>query len=101
MKKSWTILSFAALMTVALGASGAFAFSSTSSPSGVDTKAGDRVADPEDLMNDMSAQPGGSVRTYSFGNGASLQFSAPSDPNTGVESRFVTNPSTVIVPSRH
>ena len=99
MKKSWAILSFASLMTLALGAPGAVAFSSTSSPSSVDTKAANRVADPEDLMNDMSAQPSGSVRTYSFDTGASLQFNAPSDPNTGVESRFVTNPSTVIVPS--
>jgi len=100
MRKSWQFLGLAALLTLAFGVSNAGAFSWSSSPSTADTKAGNRIADPEDLMSGMSGSPSGSVRSFSFGNGATVQFSAPSDANSGVESRFVTNPSTVIVPSR-
>lgn len=95
---SWRFLGFAALLTLAFGTPGAAAFSWSSSPSSVDLKAGNRIADPEDLMNEMSPSQSGGAQTHSFANGT-VQFSAPPSTSAGVESRFVTNPSTVLVPS--
>ncbi len=100
MKQHLAIFGLAASLALVLGASGASAFSQTSAPGSLDLKTSNRIADPEDLMNDMAAQSSGGTRSYSLGN-STLQFSAPADSTSGAESRFVTNPSTVIVPSRH
>ena len=100
MKKSWRFLGLVALLMLAFSAPGAGAFSWSSGSSSVDAKASNRIADPEDLMNDMAAAPSGGVQIYPLGNGT-VQFSAPASASSGIDSRFVTNPSTVIVPSRH
>jgi hypothetical protein len=58
-----------------------------------------RLADPDELANKMSnGQSGGT--TFGLPGGLRLQFSAPPSSNTS-NSAFVTNPSTVFVPSEH
>ena len=100
MKKQSTFLGLAAVLALVSSAPGAFAFSQSSAPGSIDLKSSNRIADPEDVMNNMAAPSSGGTHSYSFGNG-SLQLSAPADSGSGVESRFAPNPSTVIVPSRH
>jgi len=55
-------------VALVLSAPGAFAFSQSNGPSSVDLKATNRLADPDDLMSDMTAQSSGATRSYSFGN---------------------------------
>jgi hypothetical protein len=100
MKKQLAFLGLVAALALVLCAPGAFAFSQSSAPSSIDIKSSNRIADPEDVMNDMAAPSSGGTHSYSFGSGT-LQFSAPAGSGSGVESRFAPNPSTVIVPSRH
>jgi hypothetical protein len=100
MKKHLASLGLAAALALTLGAPGAFAFSQSSAPGSIDLKSSNRIADPEDVMNDMAAPSSGGTHSYAFGNGT-LQFGTPADSGSGVESRFAPNPSTVIVPSRH
>jgi hypothetical protein len=100
MKKQLAFLGLAAALAFVLGAPSAFAFSQSSAPGSLDLKSGNRIADPEDVMDSMAAPSSGGTHSYSLGNGT-LQFSTPADASSGVESRFAPNPSTVIVPSRH
>jgi hypothetical protein len=100
MRKRLGYLGFAALLALGFPAHDAIAFSITSQPSNLDAKSSNRIADPEDVMSDMAAQGSGGTYRSSLG-GATMQFNGPATAGSGVDSRFVTNPSTVIVPSRH
>jgi len=100
MKKRLGLLGFAALLAVGFAAHDAIAFSLTSQPSNLDVKSSNRIADPEDVMSDMAAQGSGGTYRSSLG-GATMQFNGPGAAGNGVDNRFATNPSTVIVPSRH
>lgn len=84
----------AALLSGTYSASSAF----TTEPANPATMS-NRLADPDDLADKMSnGQSGGTV--FGLPGGPTLQFSAP-PLSDGVNSRFVTSPSTVYVPSEH
>lgn len=100
MKKQVALFGMTVALALAIGVPAAFAFSQTTAPGSIDLKTGNRIADPEDLMNDMAGQSSSGTYRSSLGNGT-LQFGTPANPDRGVESRFAPNPSTVIVPSRH
>jgi hypothetical protein len=58
-----------------------------------------RLVDPDELADRMSnGQSGGTL--FGLPGGPTVQFSAPFSSG-GVDSRFVTSPSTVYVPSEH
>jgi hypothetical protein len=59
-----------------------------------------RLVDPDELADKMSNGQSSGGTLFGLPGGPSLQFSAPSSSG-GVNSRFVTSPSTVYVPSEH
>ena len=104
MKQSLAVAAVA--LALAFGASGAFAFSTVTSNNNLDDKASARVADPDDLMDNMANQQSnphtGSATIMRFGGSSSLQFQlAPSsNSDVGVESRFIQSPGANLVPSQ-
>jgi hypothetical protein len=93
-------------LALALGAPGAFAFDIVNDGTSIDNKAGLKLADPDDLTNEMSSQQSAAGRSGAtimhFGN-TTLQFQAGSgssaNRDVGIESRFVPDPAANSVPS--
>ena len=84
----------------AMSASAAFAFTVTTSNNATDNRVSARLADPDEIMDNMAnGQTSGGMHIMNSG-GAKLQFSAPSGgATTGIESRFLPNPAAQSVPS--
>jgi hypothetical protein len=59
-----------------------------------------RHIDPDELADKMSNGQSSGATLFGLPGGVTLQFSAPPS-NADVNSRFVTSPSTVYVPSEH
>ena len=86
----------AAVMALLSGTYSASAF--TTEPANPVT-INNRLADPDELADKMSnPQSGGTL--FGLPGGPTLQFSTPFSGG-GANSRFVTSPSTVYVPSEH
>jgi hypothetical protein len=101
MKQKFALLAVAVFLVLGFAMSSAFAFSTTTAPSNLDVKSSNRLADPDDLMSDMAAQRSSGAQTQSFGNTTVQITNSAVAPGNGIESRFVPNTSSVIVPSRH
>jgi hypothetical protein len=101
MKRQFALSTMVTALVLGVAVPGAWAFSATTTPSSLDVKSSNRLADPDDLMSNMAAQQSGGAQTQSFGS-TTVQITNPAiAPDSGVESRFVPNTSSVIVPSRH
>lgn len=94
-------------LALALGGSSAVAFTTITNDDNLDNKAGLRLADPDDITNNMANQSTSgnshSVTIMKFGNG-SLQFQAgasSANSEVGVESNFIQSPGANLVPSQH
>jgi hypothetical protein len=100
MKPSYVSLAFATLLLLA-GASAAMAFTTQSGPS-VDTMTSSRVADPDDVMDNLAnQQSGGAPGSVMSLGGTTLRFGgSSSDSDTGANSRFLTSPAASTVPSQ-
>ena len=71
-------LTAASLVMFLAGVSGALAFSTQASNPGMDRAVSNRLADPEDLADQMSgSQTGGSSTTIMHFGGMTTQFSTP------------------------
>jgi hypothetical protein len=83
-------------LALALGASGAFAFTTVTSSTSTDSKANARLADPDELMNNMAnEQSSGGTRTMHFG-GATLQLNGP---GAASRSPFLPSPAAQGLPA--
>lgn len=91
------MLGLVAVLGLVALAPAAHAFT-TVQPSGVNTSNGARLADPDDLMQQMQDERQGGTVSLPGGSG-SLQFQGSSSSIGGVDSKFVPEPGSAYVPS--
>jgi hypothetical protein len=94
------ILGAWAVVAVTMAAPGAFAFSTVSGDDYPNTALSTKLADPDDIMDDMASEQMNHSNTVvnRFGGGT-LEFTGPSGSGT-YDSRFLPDPAASTVPSK-